>query len=80
MKMLILTELAMKIIYFKKKKKSYSQTSSRNHKKFAIFKKKKQQKHAKDNNCCKVRGHCQYSGEYRNAGHSIRSLKYSVTK
>ena len=43
MKKLILTKLAMKIIYFKKKKKSYSQTSSRNHmkmQKFAIFKKK----------------------------------------
>ena len=34
----------------------------------------------KDKKYCKVRGHCHYTGEYRDAAHSISSLKYSVPK
>ena len=34
----------------------------------------------KDKKYCKVRGHCHYTGKYRDAAHSISSLKYSVPK
>ena len=29
---------------------------------------------------CKVRDHCNYTGEYRGAAHSICKLKYSIPK
>ena len=29
---------------------------------------------------CKVRDHCQYTGEYRGAAHNICNLKYSLPK
>ena len=32
----------------------------------------------KDNNYCKVRDHCHYTGEYRGAANIIFNLKYSV--
>ena len=34
----------------------------------------------KDKKYCKVRYHCHYTGEYRDATHSIRNLKYCVPK
>ena len=34
----------------------------------------------KDQKYRKVRDHCNYTGKYRGAAHSIRSFKYSVTK
>ena len=34
----------------------------------------------KDKRYCKVRNHCYYTGQYRGAAHSIRTLKYSVPK
>ena len=37
-------------------------------------------KYLKDKKYCKVRDHCHYTGECRDAGHSICNLKYSVPK
>ena len=34
----------------------------------------------KDKNCRKVRDHCHYTGEYRDAAHSICNLEYNVHK
>ena len=34
----------------------------------------------KDKKYCKVRDYCHYSGEYRDATHSICNLKYRVSK
>ena len=34
----------------------------------------------KDKKYCKVRDHCHYTKEYRDAAHSICNLKYSVPK
>ena len=33
----------------------------------------------KDKKYRKVRDHCNYTGEYRGAAHSIRSFKFSIT-
>ena len=33
----------------------------------------------KDKQYRKVRDHCNYTGEYRGAAHSIRSFKFSIT-
>ena len=45
-----------------------------------ICKEKFENKYWKDKKYCKVRDHCHYSGEYRDAAHSICNLKYSVSK
>ena len=37
-------------------------------------------KYATDENYCKVRDHCCYTGEYRGPGHSSGNSKYSVPK
>ena len=45
-----------------------------------ICKEKLENKYLKYKKNCKVRYHCDYTGEYRGAAHSICNLKYSVTK
>ena len=42
--------------------------------------KKVEYKYVKDKKYCKVRDHCHYTKEYRDAAHSICNLKYSVPK
>ena len=37
-------------------------------------------KYLKDKKYCKIRDHCHYTGEYRDAAHSICNFKYSVPK
>ena len=37
-------------------------------------------KHVKDKKYCKIRSHCHYTGEYREAAHIICNLKYSELK
>ena len=37
-------------------------------------------KYVKDKNYCKVRDHCHYTGEYRDAAYSICTSKYSIPK
>ena len=78
-----LREHAMKIINFKRKKKLLTkeqQESYENAKICDICKEKIENKRFKDKIYCKIRDHCQYTGEYREAAHSICSLKYSVPK
>ena len=49
--------------------------------KFVKKKKKKNgNKYVKDKKYCKVRDYCHYTGEYRDAAHSICNLKYNVSK
>ena len=45
-----------------------------------ICKEKFENKILKDKKYCKVRDHCHYTGEYRDAVHNICNLKYSVPK
>ena len=45
-----------------------------------FIKKKFEDKYVKDKKYRKVRDHCQYTGEYRGAGHGICNLKYSIPK
>ena len=77
-----LREHALKIITFKKKKMKLLtkelQESYKNAKICYICKETFENKYLKDKKYCKVRGHCQYTGEYRGAAHSICNLKYSV--
>ena len=79
-----LREHVMKIFYFKKKKikllTKEQQESYENAKICYICKKKIENKYLKDKKYGKVRGNCHYTGEYREAPHSIYNLKYSVLK
>ena len=34
----------------------------------------------KDKNCCKVRDHCHYTGEYKSGVHIVCHLKYGLSK
>ena len=45
-----------------------------------ICKEKFENKNTEDKKCCKVRDHCHYTGEYRDAAHILFNLKYSVPK
>ena len=50
-------------------------------KKSVIFvSKNNKNKNVKCQKYCKVRDHCHYTGEYRDAAHNICNLKYSVPK
>ena len=79
-----LREPAVNIIDFKKKKmkllKKEQQGSYENEKICYICKEKFENKYLKDKKYHKVRDHCHYTGEYRDAAHSICNLKYSVPK
>ena len=79
-----LREHAMKIINFKKKKLKLlteeQQESCENAKICYICKEKFENKYLKDKKYRKVRDHCHYTGEYRDAAHSICNLKYSMSK
>ena len=71
----------MKIIKIKKKKMMFltkqQQESYMKMQKSAIFVKEKiKNKYVKDKKYCKVRDHCQYTGESGGAAHSICNLKY----
>ena len=57
-----------------------SQKSFANEKICYICKEKFEDKHSEDKKYRKVRHHCQYTGEYRGATHSLCSLEYSVPK
>ena len=67
----------MGIITFKKKDKqeSYENTTI-----CYICIEKFDNKHVKDKKYCKIRSHCHYTGEYREAAHIICNLKYSELK
>ena len=41
---------------------------------------KSEDKHPKNKNYHKIRDHCRYTGEYRDAAHSKYNLNYSLTK
>ena len=79
-----LKEHAMKVINFEKKKMKLltkeQQESCGNAKICYICKEDLENKYLKDEKYCKVRDHCHYAGEYRDAAHSICNLKYSVPK
>ena len=80
-----LREHAMTITNFKKKKMNplteEQQESYENAKKRCyICKENFETKYLKNKRYCKVRGHCHFTGEYRGTVHSIRTLKYSITK
>ena len=45
-----------------------------------ICKEKFENEYLKDKKYCKVRDHCHYTGEYRDAANSICNLKYRVPK
>ena len=47
---------------------------------FYIYKGIFEVNYANDERYCKVKDHCQYTGEYRGAPHSIYNLRYSVPK
>ena len=69
-----LREHEMKIINFKKKKNLLTkeqQESYENAKNCYICKKKRENNYLKDRKYREVRYHCQYTGEYRGAAHSI---------
>ena len=79
-----LREHAIKIFNFKKKIIKLLTTeqpeSYENSKICYICKEKIENKYLKDKIYHKVRGHCYYTGEYRDAAHSIYNLKYTVPK
>ena len=56
------------------------QESNENAKICYICKENFENKYVKDEKYCKVRDHCHYTGEYRDAAHSICNLKHSVPK
>ena len=56
------------------------QKSYENEKICYICKEKFENKYFKDKKHCKVRDHCNYTGEYRDAVDSICNLKYTVAK
>ena len=71
----------MKLINFKKKKmKLLTKEQQESYKISNICKEKSENKYLKDKKYCKVRDHCPYKGEYRGAAHSIRNLRYNVSK
>ena len=84
----LLRERKMKIINFRKKKlkllTTEQQGSCENAKNCYICKEKFEKKYLKDRKYRKVSYHCQYTGEYRGAAHSIcySSIQayYSVSK
>ena len=43
-------------------------------KKFYLCKEKFEDKYGKEKKCCKVRDHCNYTGEYRGAPHRIKNF------
>ena len=77
-------KIKMKIITFKKKKNEViNKIAARIIWKLKICficKEKFENRYLKDKHFCKVRDHCHYRGEYRDAAHSICNLKHSVTK
>ena len=79
-----LRDHAMKIISFKKKKVKLltkdQQESYKNAKICFICRENFENKYVKDEKYLKVRDHCHYTGEYRDAAHSICNLIYSVPK
>ena len=79
-----LRDHAMKIISFKKKKVKLltkdQQESYKNTKICFICRENFENKYVKDEKYLKVRDHCHYTGEYRDAAHSICNLIYSVPK
>ena len=54
--------------------------SYENEKIYYICKEKFENKYLKDKKFCKVRDHCHYTGEYRDAVYSICNFKYSAPK
>ena len=56
------------------------QKSHKNTKISYIYKEKFENKYAKDKKYCKVRGHCHYTGEYKDGTQSISDFAKSVTK
>ena len=79
-----LREHTMKIFNFKKRKKRLlmkeKQESYENAKICYICKENFENIYLKSKKYYKVRDHCQYTGEFRCAVHSICNLKYSVPK
>ena len=76
-----LREHAMKIIFKKYEILTKKQQESYESAKICyICRKKFENKRLKNKKYCKVRDHCHYTGEYRDAAHSICNLKYSVPK
>ena len=71
-------------VNFKKKKinllTKQEQKSYHNAKVCYIYKEKFKDKHAKDKTYGKVRDHCHYTGEYRDAVQSICNLRYNIPK
>ena len=47
-------------------------------KKYVIFLQKFEKKYLKDKKYRKIRDHSHYTGEYKEAAHSVCNLKYSV--
>ena len=45
-----------------------------------IFNENLEDKYAKDKKYCKNRDHCHYTGEYKDAAHSICNFKHSYLK
>ena len=74
----------MKIINFKKKKMNLltkeQQESYKSAKICYVCKENFEKEYLKDKKYCKVRNHCHYTAEYRDAAHSIYNSKYSVPK
>ena len=77
-----LREYAMQIFYFKKMKllTNKQQKSYANAKVCYNCKENLEDKHAKDKGYCKVRDHCNCTGKYSGAVHSVCNLKYCVPK
>ena len=74
----------MEIINFKKKERKFltkeQQESNKNVKICFICKEKFENKYVKYKKYPKVRDHCHYTGEYRDAAHNICNLKDSAPK
>ena len=72
----------MEIINFEKKERTFltkeQQESNKNVKICYICKEKCENTYEKYKKYPKVRNHCHYTGEYRDAAHNICNLKYSV--